>query len=249
MDAIETIPYKGCTIKVFQDDSCESPNDWGNTDVFLVYDHRSFYVERKGFDPETINRYCVLKSAQAKADPDDPEYQNIKGELEEELDSLSEFDGYYIFPVYAYIHSGVALSLGRNTYPFTDPWDTSMRGFALISKTEIDYELNRKRIKEHEGKTNEEMVQSFAEGLIEEWNDYLSGNVYGFQWEDHKGNEVGSCWGFYGDPKDQLIPDAKGEIDYFIGKIQHRYKSECKRALLGRAPFTYFPTIKATWYE
>ena len=38
-----------------------------------------------------------------------------------------------------------------------------------------------------------------ALGLIQEWNDYLSGNVYGYVVEDERGEHLDSCWGFYGD--------------------------------------------------
>ena len=89
-----------------------------------------------------------------------------------------KFKGYHAFPVFAYIHSGVSLSLGKSEYPFTDPWDVSFKGFALIRQAK---------------------GQKMAEGLIESWNAYLSGNVYGYQVVDAMGEEMDSCWGFYGD--------------------------------------------------
>lgn len=42
------IDYKGFKIIIKPDDFInDSPNDWGNDDCFLVYDHRDFCVERK----------------------------------------------------------------------------------------------------------------------------------------------------------------------------------------------------------
>lgn len=38
----------------------------------------------------------------------------------------------------------------------------------------------------------------YAEGMVEEWNQYLSGDVWGFTVEDGDGNHIDSCWGFYG---------------------------------------------------
>lgn len=34
--------------------------------------------------------------------------------------------------------------------------------------------------------------------MIDEWNQYLSGDVYGFKLLDENQNEIDSCWGFYG---------------------------------------------------
>lgn len=107
MNKVETIDYRGHKIEIYRDDNCDSPDRWGNDDVFLVYDHRQFYVERKGFDPAKI-----FETFQSK---------NI-------------YNDYHIFAVFAYIHSGVALSLTRNSYPFNDRWDTSFKGFALVKK-------------------------------------------------------------------------------------------------------------------
>jgi hypothetical protein len=105
---LETLQYRGKDIEIFYDQDAESPDAWGNTERFIVYDHRDFCVERKGYDPEEI-----LQAMQEKK---------------------KLFDGFYYFPVFAYIHSGVSLSLGNTRYPFNDRWDTSFRGFALIKR-------------------------------------------------------------------------------------------------------------------
>lgn len=44
---IEVIKYRGHEIEIFYDELCESPDDWGNDEVFLVYDHRDFRVKTK----------------------------------------------------------------------------------------------------------------------------------------------------------------------------------------------------------
>jgi hypothetical protein len=56
-----------------------------------------------------------------------------------------------------------------------------MKGFTLI--------------KRRKGWTyTEEKAYKVAQSLIEEWNQYLSGDVYGFSSDDLDD----SCWGFYG---------------------------------------------------
>ena len=57
----QTIDYKGYRIKIVQDDNSTSPDEWGNEDLFLVYDHRDFWVKRKGFEPRRIFEHLSAK--------------------------------------------------------------------------------------------------------------------------------------------------------------------------------------------
>ena len=127
--------YKNYAYSIKSDDSAENPDIYSD-DLFLVYDHRDFCVERKEFYPPEINDY-------------------LNG------DTDYDFSNFWIFPVYAYIHSGVSLSLLHNG----DKWDTSMRGYVLVNKN----------IRED---FNEELAKNYAEDLIKEWNMYLSGDIY-----------------------------------------------------------------------
>lgn len=184
----EEIDHNGYRIAIECDEYAENPDDWGNDEMFLVYDHRDFCVRRKGFDPDDI--------------------------FERMQEGKKTYNGYWVFPVYAYIHSGVALSLGRNSYPFTDRWDVSFKGFALVKRMKHQW--------------SEDKAYNLAEGLIKTWNMYLSGEVYGFNvYElDEDGEEVDSidsCWGFYGDEGiKQIIDESKCLIN---GEIELRNKT------------------------
>lgn len=105
---------------------------------------------------------------------------------------------YHIFPLYAYIHSGVALSMGRGGQ-FSDPSDSSQVGFVLASKKEF--------------KTNEKAME-ISKGLVNTWNQYLSGKVYGYSIDEPVND---SCWGYYGDYEESgLMESAKGAIDFIL---------------------------------
>lgn len=223
------IEYRGLTIKIIQDEDAQSPKDWENDDAFLVYDHRDFNVEVKGFDPTEIFEY--LKESKKKMFP---VLTYAKRPLGLNADSKIEtrYDYYWVFPVYAYIHSGVSLSLGRTSYPFNDRWDVSFKGFALV--------------KRQKGWTwTEEKAHKVAGGIVEEWNDYLSGNVYGFEVLDKDENSIDSCWGFYGDPeKSGAIDDAKAYADAHIREGIKKHIDSVKQwivnkvALIYREPFS-----------
>ena len=127
--------YKNHAYKIHQNEFAQSPNDWDDCDLFLVFEHSEFSVNRKGFYPKYI-------------------YENPE-----------QYTDFYIFPVYAYIHSVVSLSLSNNTYPFNDRWDVSSTGFILVSK-------------ELRSDITENIALEYAEKLIDEWNLYLAGDVY-----------------------------------------------------------------------
>lgn len=208
------IEYRGHVIEIHRDDDAESPNNWWDEGVFLVYEHRQFHVEREGFDPRLIADYL-----------NSPEEDQVN----------SVYKNYRIYPVEAYIHSGVALKLfdGKKTCRF----DSSVTGFVLISKEKIDCDLQRNHNKQLRDKTDEEIYRHFAQGLLDTWNQYLSGDVYGFETYRVKkcsscGNEektfMDSCWGYYGDDHEAsgLLDEARGEIDSRINNEQKAKRKE-----------------------
>ena len=95
---------------------------------------------------------------------------------------------YHIFPVSAIIHSGVCLQLGKRGFS-CDPggWDTSHVGAIFIAREEW---------------RSDEDAYKYASGVIDRWNYYLSGDVYGIvkeTYDKHKAQiDHDSRWGFYG---------------------------------------------------
>src|SRR3990172_6163906 len=83
--------YKGYTIKIIPDDNAESPDEWGNEDVFLVGYHRDFSVERNEIVTEGQCWAIFTRN------PDEDE--------KEVVDALRK--QYHVFGLEAYIHSGV----------------------------------------------------------------------------------------------------------------------------------------------
>lgn len=173
-------------LEIVEDAYPRSPDEWGNEDIFLVYEHRQFTVEREGFKPEEI--------------------YNIAPE------------GYHVFVVYAYIHGGVSLSLGGGACS----WDTSSTGYILVKKDE--------GIKDE---------KASAQCLIEEWNQYLGGSVYGFKLYDlepykkvyenkaidiESGEdmiEVDACWGYYADSEEDALKTILEDQGHKLKEEKH----------------------------
>ena len=196
------INYKGFKIIIDNDNDgfADSPDEWSDNSLFLVYDHRDFFVERKGFNPDNIF-----------------EAMQIGKKL---------YDGYFYFPVYAYIHSGVSLQLKRwfnGLAQGHNEFDVSFKGFALVKKEKGSYTMDK--------------AYNIAESLLQTWNDYLHGNVWNFRTEDKDENMIDSCCGFYGDPeKSGLMEEAKSSIDFEIEKRNKAKQDKVKTLLKNHVP-------------
>ncbi len=95
---------------------------------------------------------------------------------------------YWIFPLNAYIHSGVSLSLSSG-YPYNDQWDGGQIGFVFAAKSEWRY-----RTRELKKCCS---AQTAAAGHVQTWNQFLSGDVWGYDITQDD-EDIDSCWGFYG---------------------------------------------------
>ena len=52
MDAIETIEYKGLTIKIYQDEDAENPRDWDNFGHMICFHSRYTLGDKHEMTPE-----------------------------------------------------------------------------------------------------------------------------------------------------------------------------------------------------
>lgn len=179
-EPIYTEVYKNHIIEIIPDYDAESPERWDDGAVFLVGFHRDFTVEHEGMDQETVSNALRLK-LHGKISAVDEDYKESARELNKK---------YHIFPLAAYIHSGVRLSLGRDQFRGRLPqghyeFDTCTLGAVFVEKSEV---------------RNRSKAEKNAAGLVDTWNDYLAGNVYGYRVR-HEGedDDIESVWGFYGD--------------------------------------------------
>jgi hypothetical protein len=170
--------YKGYHIAIYQEMDPESPAAWGVGDVCGWSRH--FTVESKHINKNIFG-------ALMKMDGYD-EYAREAGDVRNK---------FHVFPIDAYVHSGIVLSLhGEGTW---DPWDTSdFVGCVLMSK--------------HEAK-GKKRAKNLAHAIITAWNHYLNGEVHGYVIS--RPNKCGHCghvayenveslWGIYGDTSNAL---------------------------------------------
>lgn len=121
-----------------------------------------------------------------------------------------------ILPLYLYDHGGITIS----TSSFSCRWDSAQIGFIFVSKEKLRKEYNTKRI------TKGIIVKAtnVLEGEVETYDQYLTGEVYGYRVskisvcnEGHEhSEEVDSCWGYYGE--DSVNEEGNSVLDSYVKK-------------------------------
>jgi hypothetical protein len=111
------------------------------------------------------------------------------GEAKEFVERI-EKDGAVVLPLFLYDHSGITM----RTSPFSCPWDSGQVGFIYAEKEDIRKNWMRKRVTEK----LREQARELLVAEVETYDQYLTGDVYGFIVEDADGKELDSCWGHFG---------------------------------------------------
>ena len=125
-----------------------------------------------------------------------------------------ELNALIVLPLYLYDHSGITIS----TSSFSCRWDSGQVGFIYVTKETLQKEY---------GEITEGVLETATrvlEGEVKTYDQYLTGDVYGFelvkkstcdQGHEHE-EEIDSCWGFYGsNPKENVMVD---HLDHRVTK-------------------------------
>lgn len=144
-------------------------------------------------------------------------------------------------PLWLYDHSGITMSCGVRRGQFADCWDSGQVGWIYTTKDnvvkEIGYSENDWR----------ECATRLMEAEVKEYDQYLTGDVYGFtllkkadteaEDDDSTWEEVDSCWGFYG--SDIFANGIAGSIAGLTEAIEGGDYEEGEAKLVVTSHYTY----------
>jgi len=190
-DAIETIEYKNHTIEILPDMNPESPREWDNICEFHC-GHRRYNLGDFHYTESTREDFNEM-------------YRKAKRQND------------IILPLYMYEHSGIALSIQsfyRRLPQGHAEFDSCQVGYVIIRREKVLEEWGKKRIT----KQFREKLIRIAESEIQTYNQYLRGDIYGYNVIDEDGNETDSCWGYYG--TEDAITEAKSIVDYKTNEVK-----------------------------
>jgi hypothetical protein len=215
MDAIHEEEYKGYTIKIERDDNLESPREWDNAGKMVCW-HRNYNLgdEQPRLDPEE----WIINFARSNCKVSDSIYNEEKELTEAEAWEIINKE-YIFLPLWLYDHSGITISTSH-TYPYDDRWDAGQVGWIYISHKDAVKEWGKKLFT----KIVEQKVVKYLQGEVETYDDYLTGNVYGYIVENKDGEHVDSCWGFYPGH------DGKSDYEYCLSEARSHADWEVEQA-------------------
>ncbi len=216
-----TEEYKGYNIKIVSDEDPANPRtDWDGAATMCCWhsrynlgDWRNGKVLSKYYS-EPIDLLYELAGLDRDSEQELREGAYISNE---ELYRLIEERGTIISPLYLYDHSGITISMGG----FSCPWDSGQIGWVYMEKDKIDEEFDG----------DKDRAWKCMEGEVETYDDFLTGEVYGYDIETIDGESTGeSCWGYFGDPdKSGCLDDARSAVDRLAADAQEQYEKLPKK--------------------
>lgn len=105
-----------------------------------------------------------------------------------DVDDLAEWakdKDLFTLPLYLYDHGGITMSTGA----FQCPWDSGQVGYIYISREDAKREY---------GDVSNDRIYDLLRGEVDTYDQYLRGDVWGYEILAPDGECVDSCWGFFG---------------------------------------------------
>lgn len=202
-----TAPHR---LKIVHDDCAESPREWCNLGTMVCWHHNYALGDEQprqdpgeyrlalaeSFEPGLEGR---LERAVARRFSATSRQRDVDEYLIEAVDKVLARHIIEL-PLYLYDHSGITMSTG----PFSCPWDSGQVGFIYVPIHKIKAEYGWKVLT----KDRRKRIYDYLTGEVNTYDDYLTGNVYGFvleQWDGAEWDEIDACWGFFGEDSAESI--------------------------------------------
>jgi len=188
---VEEIKYKNYTIEVYYDEDPRNPRtEWDNLCTMLCA-HQRYTLG----DEQVRERWG--------------EQANYFSGWQEIVDKLQKEEDVVMWRrLKLYDHSGITISMSES-YPYNDRWDSMTVGIIYVTREHLKSFMGWKRM----NKKRTKQLHNIMEGEVQTYDNYLTGNVYGYAIVDPAGEEIGACWGFFGDYNEYMVKDCKEIID------------------------------------
>ena len=184
-DAIETYKHGNYSISIFPDPSPQDPREWCNIGNMICFHKRYTLGDEHDMDCRDFQGWDNMEA-----------YLRSKGAVK-------------VLPLYLYDHSGLRMKIGSFDGLLPQghaEFDSGQVGFIVANRDLVLKKYNRK----HLTKKLLAKVEKTLREEVDVYDQYLSGQVYGYVIYDSDGESVDSCWGVYG------IEEAKKQAEEVI---------------------------------
>ena len=200
-EAIFTQSKDGCTLSIYQDDYADTPRKHSEPLGKMISFHKRYDLGDK-HDYQTPNEF--LEDVANELYPDfDKHFEKLEyGALRNLISKTA-----VILPLYFYDHSVQSIStesfIGRAVHA---EWDSGLVGEVFCSHEDV------KKAFGHVTPQTIEWTKHALKMEVAEYDSWLRGECYGYMLTDENGDEIDSCWGFYGD-----LDKVKEQMKDYLG--------------------------------
>lgn len=169
------------TLIVMPDEDSEAPRDWENLGTMVCW-HNRYNLGDENPGEDWIDYFASLV--------ENKKWNHNEDFTEEEI--IQDMDNKFIYlPLYLYDHSGITM----NTSGFSCIWDSGQCGYIYVSIADAKAEFGWKVLT----KGRRKQVEDSLRMEIHVYDQFLTGDVYGYVITDEEEDVIDSCWGFYGE--------------------------------------------------
>jgi hypothetical protein len=183
------------TVKIVHDPDPQNPREWDQLGIIAGF-HRRYNIGDS--DPGVLLDGGTISA------------NDYDGWDEMEAD-LRQRGALCIMPLFLYDHGGTSLSIsgfaGRAQHA---DWDSGRVGFTFTTRKRMGEFLGETRLT---SKTRER-VENALKGEVKEYDQYMTGDVYGYIIEDETGDVVDTSWSIYGFKV--VKQEAARELAWFV---------------------------------
>lgn len=231
-----TINYKGYTIKILQDIDPQNPFENWDCEPSLMVESSNYKHDYSDGEIDsylqgylTNNQILCHQKKIIKLFNIDNYEKELKGiscdhKLEILYDDLDSF-------ISENIKNKEKFCVGFNI----DHYKGTSRGYSQSDWADVFViitDKDRKRMG-----TDPKHDTEVLKGSFKLYGDWAWGNVYGYQIIDKGGEDLDSCWGFYGDPEESgIINEAKSVIDYYVSEHMKKKVQQVKAYIKNHVP-------------
>jgi len=135
-------------------------------------------------------------------------------------------------PLYLYEYSGITMRTG----PFSCSWNSGRVGLIYMTNEDMRKQFSKEKYTDDEAAVSK--AQTCLEAEVAEYDQYLTGDVWGVIVEDDEGNEVDSCWGMFG--YEYAEAEAKAMLKACEEVAAERAKKEAEATLKEEVEYWYW---------
>ena len=213
MTTYETLEHADCKIRIEYDEDPLNPREeFDHAGAMVCFHDRYNLGDKHGL----INLQCMIRNSKYYRESWEDYSNDRMLDLDSPADLQTAMDHchFIVLPLYLYDHSGITMQTG----PFACLWDSGQVGFIYIPRENAIKEWGKKICT----KKVLDLAEKYLMGEVNEYDQYLTGQVFGFIVEHQESGEEESCWGFFG--ADYCIEEAKSIAEYLEEKHQKNLK-------------------------